>query len=70
MTDRDPAPSAHERADADAQPGADQLAAAVADLGETREDQLATLDERNASLEERLPDDAGSPPAPDSPEEG
>ena len=52
---------------------ADDLADAVAELGDTPEDQLATIDERNDSLEERLPDEDlggdGSRPAR-SPEKG
>lgn len=53
MTDRDESPED----DSTAPSRADTLAEAVADLGETPEDQLATVAERNDSLAERLPDD-------------
>ena len=40
---------------------ADELAAAVADLGQTDEDRLDAVRERNASLEDRLPGDEDLP---------
>ena len=54
MTDRDDRTGRHER-----QPprDADELTDAVAELGETDDDRLDAVTDRNDSLEERLPGD-------------
>ncbi|MFF2051460.1 hypothetical protein ACFVU2_07640 [Leifsonia sp. NPDC058194] len=84
MTDRDETPApipAPASADADTDAGigdgddptatsADALFDAVAGLGETPEDQLDTVAERNTSLEERLPGDDHSGGASRSPDQG
>ncbi|WP_025157410.1 hypothetical protein [Leifsonia aquatica] len=49
---------------------ADTLADAVAGLGETAEDQLETVAERNASLADRLPDDDLNAARDGSPDQG
>lgn len=69
MTDRDDTPEA----DTAQRTRADELADAVAGLGDTPEDQLATVAERNDSLQERLPDDDlgdGEGRAAGSPDQG
>ena len=49
---------------------ADELTAAVSDLGETDTDRLEAVREHNDSLEERLPSDDELPRTHGSPEQG
>lgn len=73
-TETDTAPPTDTETDTDALPDgatpADTLADAVAGLGETAEDQLETVAERNASLADRLPDDDLSAARGGSPDQG